>query len=460
MIRVFNMFIPAAFVLLALADAAVLAVAMMIGLSLSYAPLASVVRPTGYLGLQIAVFVPVTIMCLFMMGLYERKYLFGLKVLIQRILISSGLALLCLMTVFYILPSTRIWVSALFPGMALGMLGLIGNRMVLRRLTNIVSLKNRVLVLGSGPQAQRIEAIERELKPASFLVLGFAPVEASRTCVDPARIIRANDLHSLCQTLDVDEVVVAVEGSDSIPRETLLQFRLQGLRILDTATFIERELGQIEIDKPYPNWLLYSNGSTMGRLESVVKRTFDVTVSLGFLLFTLPLLLLTALAIRLEDGGPIFYFQERVGLNGHLFRVIKFRSMRIDAEQDGIARWASIGDPRVTCVGSITRKIRIDELPQIFNVLRGEMSFVGPRPERPAIVDELVRDMSSYPYRHIVKPGITGWAQVNYPYGASITDAREKLKFDLYYVKNCSLMLDMIILLQTVRVILWPQDVR
>jgi len=197
-----------------------------------------------------------------------------------------------------------------------------------------------------------------------------------------------------------------------------------------------------------------------GRVERAAKRLFDIVVSLSLLLFTLPVTLLTMLAILIEDGRPIFYRQERVGQHGKSFFALKFRSMRVDAEKDGIPRWASVNDSRVTTVGSIIRKIRVDEIPQIYNVLRGEMSFVGPRPERPSIVADLTREIPFYQYRHVLKPGITGWAQINYPYGASIRDAQEKLKFDLYYVKNYSIFIDLLILLQTIRVILWPQGAR
>jgi exopolysaccharide biosynthesis polyprenyl glycosylphosphotransferase len=191
-----------------------------------------------------------------------------------------------------------------------------------------------------------------------------------------------------------------------------------------------------------------------------IKRGIDVLVSGAFLTVTCPLMAVTALAIYLEDRGPIFYLQERVGLQGRVFRVMKFRSMRVDAERDGIARWAQVRDPRITRVGNFIRGSRIDEIPQIINVLRGEMSFVGPRPERPSIVAELEEHIPYYSYRHMVKPGITGWAQINYPYGASLHDAREKLKFDVYYIKNYSVLLDFVTILQTVRVVLWPQGVR
>jgi exopolysaccharide biosynthesis polyprenyl glycosylphosphotransferase len=224
---------------------------------------------------------------------------------------------------------------------------------------------------------------------------------------------------------------------------------------------MERESGQVELQSLDPSWLIFCNGfSAQHRIERVVKRMFDVVVSSLLLAFALPVATITALAIRLEDGGPIFYRQQRVGLRGRPFRLLKFRSMRVDSESDGVARWASAGDRRVTKVGAFIRQTRIDEIPQVLNVLKGEMSFVGPRPEQVAIVEELSQTIPYYRYRHMVKPGITGWAQINYRYGASVEDAYQKQKFDLYYIKNYSLALDFLILVQTVRVILWPHGVR
>jgi len=209
-----------------------------------------------------------------------------------------------------------------------------------------------------------------------------------------------------------------------------------------------------------PSMLFLSDGGTRGRIERVAKRGFDITASLALLLVTLPVTIPTVVAMYAEDRGPIFYRQERVGFGNRVFSLLKFRSMHADAERDGIARWAAVRDSRVTRVGRVIRQLRIDEIPQVYNVLRGEMSFVGPRPERPTIVKELAAEIPFYNYRHTVKPGITGWAQINYPYGASIRDAREKLMYDLYYVKNFSLFFDCIVLLQTLRVVLWPQGVR
>jgi exopolysaccharide biosynthesis polyprenyl glycosylphosphotransferase len=235
---------------------------------------------------------------------------------------------------------------------------------------------------------------------------------------------------------------------------------MQGVSVVDALTFWEREAGQIDPVRAGAGWLTFSGGFAFDRRRRAAKRASDLVISAGFLLAILPLGLLTALAIRLESPGPIFYRQERVGLNGKVFRVWKFRSMRVDAEGDGVPRWAQTTDDRVTRVGRVIRKARIDEIPQVLNVLAGDMSFIGPRPERPFFVEQLREQIPHYDLRHCVRPGITGWAQVNYPYGASIEDATRKLAYDLYYLKKNDLLLDFAILVQTVRVVLFGLGAR
>jgi sugar transferase (PEP-CTERM system associated) len=262
--------------------------------------------------------------------------------------------------------------------------------------------------------------------------------------------------------LGAGEVVLALEERrNALPLNDLLRIKTTGVHIHDFSSFLERETGRVDLDSLNPSWLIFSDGFSAGqRLSSIAKRLFDVAASLLLLLLTLPLIALTALAVKLESRGPAFYRQRRVGLYGQPFDVIKLRSMRTDAEIGGIAVWAQKDDPRVTRVGRIIRKLRIDELPQAWSVLKGEMSFVGPRPERPQFVADLEQRLPYYAERHVVKPGITGWAQINYPYGASVEDAREKLEFDLYYAKNYTPFLDLLILLQTARVVIWPEGAR
>jgi sugar transferase (PEP-CTERM system associated) len=262
--------------------------------------------------------------------------------------------------------------------------------------------------------------------------------------------------------LNASEVVLALEERrNSLPLQDLLRIKTTGVHVNEISSFLERETGRVDLDSLNPSWLIFSDGFSSGRmLSSAAKRLFDVLASLALLVLTVPIILLTAIAIKLESKGPAFYRQRRVGLYGQGFDILKLRSMRQDAEVAGKAVWAEKDDPRITRIGRIIRKLRIDELPQAWSVLKGEMSFVGPRPERPQFVDDLEAVLPYYAERHMVKPGITGWAQINYPYGASVDDSRQKLEYDLYYAKNYTPFLDVLILLQTLRVVLWPEGAR
>ena len=268
------------------------------------------------------------------------------------------------------------------------------------------------------------------------------------------------NLVDYARSLKVDQLVVALrERSEVFPLEQILDCKMAGIRVIDAASFFEQQTGKIKIDALSPSTIVFAEGFIQAVLRSYTHRAFDVVVSVGMLLVTWPIMLATAVAIWLEDGLPVLYRQVRVGRDNRHFAILKFRSMSTDAERDGI-RWAVAGDSRVTRVGRFIRKTRIDELPQLINVIRGEMSFVGPRPERPEFVAELEKKIPYYRVRHRVNPGITGWAQICYPYGASDRDALEKLQFDLYYIKNYSLFLDLMILIQTAQVILWGKGAR
>ena len=262
--------------------------------------------------------------------------------------------------------------------------------------------------------------------------------------------------------MGTSEVVLALEERrNAIPLDDLLRIKTTGVHVNEISSFLERETGRVDLDSVNPSWLIFSDGFSSGRrLSGIAKRLFDVIASSILLAATMPIIILFAILVKLESKGPAFYRQVRVGLFGQPYSVLKLRSMRSDAEVEGKAVWASQDDPRITRVGKLIRKVRIDELPQTWNVLKGEMSFVGPRPERPEFVADLEQQLSYYAERHMVKPGITGWAQVNYPYGASIEDSRHKLEYDLYYAKNYTPFLDILILLQTIRVVLWPEGVR
>jgi sugar transferase (PEP-CTERM system associated) len=325
-------------------------------------------------------------------------------------------------------------------------------------------LKKRILVLGKGTQATRIAKLVETGQNEYFTPLAFVETPGrsgyTRPEVDRGSADEPDGLLELSCSLGVSEIVVATDDRRGLPVRQLLHCKLAGIKVTDFLDFWERETRTVDLDALKPSWLFYSDGFRCGPVEEFLKRAFDIVVSSSLLVLTLPLLVLTACAIKLESTGPILYRQARVGLHGRTFTIFKFRSMRIDAETDGRPRWAAERDPRITRVGGVIRKLRIDELPQILNVLRGDMSFVGPRPERPFFVKDLTKAIPYYEERHWVRPGITGWAQINFPYGASTDDARRKLTYDLYYVKNRSLFLDALILLQTARVIFWNHGAR
>ncbi|HQU48614.1 MAG TPA: TIGR03013 family PEP-CTERM/XrtA system glycosyltransferase [Casimicrobiaceae bacterium] len=327
-----------------------------------------------------------------------------------------------------------------------------------------VVLPQRILVLGTGTNARAVEAALTEASAPGIQLVGFFPLEtAEAKAVAPQRVITGGrPLDQAVAHLRVNEVIVAVreQRGGVLPLDALLECRIAGVRVTDLSRFFERVQNRIPIDALKSSWLIYGHGFRQGLLRVFVKRAFDIVVATALLLLASPVMLAAALLIGLESGFPVLYRQERVGLHGRTFNVIKFRSMRHDAEQDGQPRWATAGDARITRLGHFLRHSRIDELPQLINVLRGEMSFVGPRPERPVFVAMLAEKIPFYAIRHSVKPGLTGWAQVRYSYGASVEDSVRKLEYDLYYVKNHTVFLDLLILLETVRVMLLGEGAR
>jgi len=337
-------------------------------------------------------------------------------------------------------------------------------RSVARGLIDQDIFKQRVLVVGAGVNAALILSIRRREDQRGFKVIGCVPTPGEAIKVNPEQVLtEGGTLLQHATDHAVDEIVVAMdERRQQFPLKELLDCRMAGFTISEPITFLERETGKVHLNMLSPSWMIFGGGFRRDGIRQFSERAFDLLVSLILLVVSSPAVVLVALAIKLEDGwrAPIIYAQPRVGQDGKVFRVRKFRSMRTDAEKDGKARWASANDDRVTRVGSFIRKVRLDELPQLYNVLRGDMSFVGPRPERPEFVQHLGQSIPYYDERHSVKPGITGWAQLCYPYGASDQDAIEKLQYDLYYVKHHSLAFDLLILVQTAEVILFGKGAR
>jgi sugar transferase (PEP-CTERM system associated) len=342
----------------------------------------------------------------------------------------------------------------------------------LARLIDERVFKARVLVYGVGRSAEAISKLRRRADRRGFKIVGFVAPEGesfgaflSGDAGAPSEGVLdgAPGLLELCRHHDVDEIVVAVDDRRrNFPIRELLECRLAGVDVTELLTFLERESGRVHIDVLNPSWIIFGEGYRRGSLRQLTSRALDLIASAILMVVSLPALVATVVAIKVEDGlrAPVLYRQERVGFGGRVFQLLKFRSMRIDAETPGEARWAVRDDPRVTRVGAVIRAMRVDELPQILNVLRGDMSLVGPRPERPEFVARLSQKIPYYLERHCLKPGITGWAQLCYPYGSSEQDAMEKLQYDLYYIKNNSLLLDLVILVQTAEVMLFGKGAR
>ena len=380
-------------------------------------------------------------------GLYRPEICLERRRLLLNVMVAGGLAFPAALLVSFILHVGISQRSVTW--LAEALLLWLACILVTRRLFSSAVRRNwfvrRVLVVGDGPHAARLTGLLNASRG-----IPFEPVPAASMPLS-APALRENGIWG---------VVVATEDDDRSQADDLLDCKLRGIRILQDSSFCELHLGRVDLDAIDADWLLYSGGFRQGRLSQILKRATDLVVSVALLVATLPLIGLTALLVRLETPGPVFYRQQRVGLYGKPFTLFKFRSMRLDAEAAGSPRWAQRQDPRITRVGAFIRPMRIDELPQLINVLRGEMSMIGPRPERPHFVEQLGRVIPFYHQRSYVKPGLTGWAQVNFPYGASVEDAREKLSYDLYYVKNRNMLLDLMILVATIRVILFREGAR
>jgi sugar transferase (PEP-CTERM system associated) len=395
-------------------------------------------------------------------GAYGADSLRAMRLAAARLVVAISLGVLLLSLVFFLLPAVTFWRSNLLYAMLLAFLALFAARLGFDRLLGAEGFRRRILILGAGPRAARIGALA-EAEGAAFTVAGYLAMNDGPVAVAGApNRAEIDSLSDHVVALGVSEVVLALEERrNALPLADLLRIKTTGVHVNDISSFLERETGRVDLDSLNPSWLIFSDGFSAGRrISAAGKRLFDIVVSAAILILFGPLILATALIVKLESRGPAFFRQKRVGLYGQPFELVKLRSMREDAEVGGKAVWAQKDDPRVTRVGAIIRKLRIDELPQAWTVLTGRMSFVGPRPERPQFVDDLEARLPFYAERHVVKPGITGWAQINFPYGASVEDARQKLEYDLYYAKNYTPFLDVLILLQTVRVVLWPEGAR
>lgn len=424
----------------------------------------NVVEDIWYQAAILAVITPISMMAT---GLYQGHIREGMSGIFLRLVLSLIASGVFVSILFYLVPELflgrGILAIALFQS-----LFIIGTlRGIFIELVDTETFKKRILVYGAGKTAAHIDAkLRRKSDRRSFVIVGYILLEHQKQeqAVSDDRLVNlSNGLLDFAKHNDIDEIVVAVSDiKASIPVEDLLECKMNGIDVLDILSFFEREVGQIRIDIIDPRWLVFSEGFQQSQLKDSLKRIFDIVSSLIILAISLPFMALAVISIKIEDGirAPVLYHQVRVGKKGKYYRVYKFRSMITEAEKAGEAVWASKTDTRITRVGLFIRKSRIDELPQIYNVLNGSMSFVGPRPERPEIIEDLANEIPYYHDRHRVKPGITGWAQLMYPYGSSLNDSYQKQLYDMYYVKNHSLFLDFLVLLQTVEVVLFGKGAR
>jgi sugar transferase (PEP-CTERM system associated) len=467
-LRIFGHYIHTPYLLMAAVEGVIVFAAAYLGYYLRYQSWPGFwphVIPAGSFSLII-------IVAMLAMGVYESRIREGVSGMILRtavaVFLLGSLATAVLSYVSQVLFMSR-GALLLSAGSAFVLIALW--RWLAFSLINEEALKRRVVVLGTGQRALKVASrMRRKSDQRAFVLLGFLPAGSGEPDLVSGYGSHVHhtdlDLLTFCREHDVEEIVVAVderrrsdEPNSGLPLDELIECRMSGVHVCDVQVFVEREASKVDIDLLRPGWLAFADGFVMRTRHKMIKRTFDIVAALGILAFAWPVMVLVAASIRLETPGAVIYRQARVGRGGRVFRLAKFRSMYV-TDQDEAANWTRRNDPRITRVGSFIRRARLDELPQLFNVLRGDMSFVGPRPERPVFVEQLKAQIPYYDQRHRVKPGITGWAQLCYPYGASVDDAKEKLQYDLYYLKNQSLMLDLIILLQTVEVVLVGEGAR
>ena len=468
MLRIFGHFVPAATVALGITEAFFIAASLYFGVALLSAD--SVIQIAGGTVAFPLLLAFAIVVMMHSSGLYNIDALVDARqAFVRGALILTLLLVLAVATTSQFgayrlvnVPYRWRWIL-LLP--SLWLFCILITRTIFSRVSRTGVLRRRVLILGQGPRAAQLRELAKERFGAYFLPVaqvGLHDKFHAETvgAVQLKERVESLDLLSLVRGVTASEIVIATDDRRGLPVHQLLQCKLSGIRVTDYVDFYERESGRVDLAALRPSWFIFSDGFRMGMAVETVKRSFDIALALCTLVVVLPILALTVLAIKCEGRGSILYRQERVGLRGRVYVLLKFRSMTEDAERDGAPVWAAKRDPRITRVGWVIRKTRIDELPQLYNVLRGDMSFVGPRPERPYFVNRLTQGIPYYSERHSVKPGITGWAQVNYPYGASLEDARNKLSYDLYYLKNRGLFLDLVILIRTVRVVLWPDGAR
>jgi sugar transferase (PEP-CTERM system associated) len=464
-VRAINNWVRTPLLLMAIVEAAVLFSSLYVAAILVYGSIEECERVLGPVLYPSTLLTGIALTSLIAMGLYHFNQRLYYREAVLRVVVGLALGFFIAGAIFYAFPSSSIDRELANIAFIYCLVLLLCVRFYFVRTVDANAFRRRTLIYGAGERAVALLDFRRRADRRGFKVVGRVAAPGDAIVGDRSVILMADgrSIADIAAERQADEIVVAMdERRGNLPIKELLDAQLQGIDVIDLLEFMERESGKIRINLVKPGWLIFSSPFRISRLRRISARILDLLVSATMIVFSLPLMLLIAICIKLEDGlrAPVFYRQRRVGQGGKPFNVLKFRSMSVDAEADGKAVWASENDARVTWVGRHLRSSRLDELPQIFNVVAGQMSLVGPRPERPEFVQELEKTIPYYGERHAVKPGVTGWAQLRYCYGASEEDAIEKLQYDLYYIKNQSLMLDIMIILQTAEVVLWGKGAR
>ena len=414
---------------------------------------------------KIALATLVCLLILYFYDLYDFTVMGNRRELMLGLVQALGIAWALLAFLFYFLPPLFIGRGVSVISVPVVLVLLLTWRILIHYLTGHPDIGEKILIVGTGHIAQDTAQSVWERRDAGYRIVGFVTENGGQPEDMPAHINllgSSANLKEIIKQEKINRIVIAVrERRGTFPTETLLKMSLAGdVNIEECTSFFERVTGQVHLDMVRPSWLIFGGRKRDTQLKTFIREIIHRLLALAGLVGSLPIALLTAVLIKLDSPGPIFYRQERVGKNGHSFEVIKFRSMKTDAEKDGKPIWATTDDDRTTRVGRVIRKIRVDEIPQFWNIIKGEMSFVGPRPERPHFVAQLAEEIPYYEHRHLAAPGLTGWAQIKHPYGASVEDARSKLQYDLYYIKNQSLALDLIIVFETVKTVLFSRGGR
>jgi len=464
MVRVFRHYIPSSIIWLILIETVLLFASVYIGVEFRFSnPTEQIAIVESDLWIKALSFTVIMGGSLTAMGLYQRNLISDFASMMIRLFVGFGIGFALITFAFYIFPELFLGRGIIGFALVSAFFSIILSRTFFLKLLNSENYKNRILVIGSGRHACQVEELRHKCNDNGFEIIGYLPMNDCDVLIDQSKVIELNtSITDYALENGIDEIVIAVDDRrKKFPATDLLNCKMEGIYVRDLVSFFERITGHLQLDAMHPSALIFSTGFSHAVLQSNSKRFFDIFISAIILIIASPIMIVTAAAIYLSSFGrdPVFYRQVRVGLDNEPYAVLKFRSMKTDAEKDG-AQYAQKKDSRVTKIGSFIRTTRIDELPQLFNVLKGDMSFVGPRPERPEFVSGYNDRISHYSLRHKVKPGITGWAQICYPYGESEEDTKQKLQYDLYYVKNYSLFLDFTIIFQTLQVVLFGKGAR